>query len=388
MRFDRRSRRSPAWNRQDQTRIVRLVGMLVLVLVLIQFAARPESWEWWTRLTEPPPPPPAEAVPPDGRPTITLRHPATEPSLPMDTVVARVEQEGGAEAPSAAPSATEGTAPGTEPRPEAASQVPPSAEETSPPADRPDAAGRLPESFFTGVQNDWFGLTRAEQPALVKICQFLRTVDPAWLAERADRTVTFDVLLNDPDHYRGRPVAIQGTLRRLLPGQLRSEEGPVAVWEAYVVAPDSRNTPYLVFCNEAPPGMPRGDDLQEPVELQGYVIRRIGYATPRGEAVTLMLLAPTLTWRPMLLPSRETMQREMSWGALIFVGGMAVLVGGVLLWFFRSDRWFRRSHLHEIAEQRLAASAEELNRLAELDRGDPHHIEIDEGGESSSPRST
>jgi hypothetical protein len=388
MRFDRHSRRTPTWSRQDQMRIVRLVGMLVLVLVLIQLAARPESWEWWTTLTQPQEPSAVEAVPADERPAIPLRRPATEPSLPMDTVYARVEKEPGGEEPSASSTATEAAA-GPQSLPETTPQVPPrGTEEESPPDDQPDASGRLPDSFFTGVQNDWFGLTRGEQPALVRISEFLRTVDPAWLEARADRTVTFDVLLNNPEYYRGRPVAIQGTLRRLLAGQFFSEKGPVAVWEAYIVAPDSRNTPYLVFCNEVPGSMPRGDNLQEPVHLNAYFVRRVGYATARGEAVTSLLIAPTLSWRPMLLPSREAMQREMSWGALIFVGGMAVLVAGVLIWFFRSDRWFRHSRLHEIAQSRLDVSADELGRLAELDGGDPHHIRIDESADSAATRAT
>ncbi len=388
MRFDRHSRRSPAWNRQDQTRIVRLVGMLVLVLVLIRLAARPESWEWWTAVTQPPEPAAVDAVPADGRPAIPLHRPGTEPSLPMDTVYARVEQEPGGERPAESSPSTEAAA-GSQSLPETTTQTPPrGAEAERSPSDQPDASGRLPDSFFTGVQNDWFGLTRAEQPALVRISDFLRTVDPAWLEARVDRTVTFDVLLNDPEYYRGRPVAIEGTLRRLLPGQLRSEQGPVAVWEGYVVAPDSRNTPYLVFFNEVPPNMPRGDDLQEPVQLNAYFVRRVGYATARGEAVTSLLIAPTLNRRPSLLPNREEMRREMNWGALVFVGGMAVLVGGVLVWFVRSDRWFRRSHLHEIAQSRLDVSADELGRLAELDAGDPHHIQIEEPADSTSARSS
>lgn len=361
MRFDRRSRLSAASRRQDQARIVRLIGLLVLVVLLIQVASRPSAWNWLVALSEP-----QEAVrPPEaaaGRPAVQVRRPADQPQLPDDEVYARVAEPGDSEA------------------------------EASPDAAPEPAAGvrgggpLLPAELFDGVQDDWFGLTRAEQPALIGISRALRDVESEQWSAAADRNATFDVLLNMPEVYRGRGVTISGTLRRLLPAELHHDSDVVRLWEAYVIANDARATPYIILSNEPPAGITPGDDLEARVSVDACYVRRIAYGTPRGEAVTSLLMAPTIRWTPLTTPGPEEVRREMGYGVIVFTGGVALVLIGVLAWFFVSDRRFRRSRMHQIAESRLDAAPEALSALDALDGGDPHQIRIEEPQESPAGR--
>ena len=358
MRFDRHTRSAPYLNRSDQVRMLRMVGLLALVILLIQVAAKPESWNWFFALSEPPPGA-ASAEPPELKP-VQIRHPEEGPELPDDTYYARVT------------GATEGD-------PDSAST---GAGEL--PTETPNLA-RLPDQLLESVQDDWFGLTRAEQPALVAIAQQLREQANEELGPHADPNVTFDVLLKSPGYYRGRLMTLSGTLRRLLPAEFSAPDGPVRVYEGYVVPGDSRGTPYLVFLNDLPTGIAPGDGLEDRVEFEAYFIRRFAYPAQKGEEVTAMLFAPTLRRVSRTgLPPAEV-RRELESGMVILFSVIGVVVLGLVVWFIISDLKFRRSRLHAIAESRLDADPNALAELGALDGGDPHQIRVGEMQETPRP---
>jgi hypothetical protein len=221
-------------------------------------------------------------------------------------------------------------------------------------------------------------MTRREQPALQRVADYVRDLDPAAVRRFADPNVTFDVLISDPDDYRGSPIAFEGRVKRLVPGRVGLQDQAVDVWEAWVLTPDSRETPWLVLCNEVPAGMPRGQDLDERATIRGYFVRRYAYATAGGEAITPLVFAPVLDWRPAAPPASAAITRDFRLGALAFAGGLVLLVGLLVAWFLRSDRGYRRSRLHRIAESRLDVVPSELEALGKLDAGDPHRIRIEE----------
>ncbi|MEZ6066211.1 MAG: hypothetical protein R3B90_11000 [Planctomycetaceae bacterium] len=59
-----------------------------------------------------------------------------------------------------------------------------------------------------------------------------------------------------------------------------------------------------------------------------------------------------------------------------------VFLVALLGWFAISDRRFRGSRLHEIAESRLDADPSDITALADIDGGDPHQIRITEDDEA------
>lgn len=369
MRFDRHLNSSPYHTRRHQFRLVRLVGMTLLVMILIQWAAKPESWNWLAGLS-------SEGQLPDDatRPVrgdlkpIDVKRSADAERLPDDTYYARVDE--------ASPAPSE------------------AADPSSPRESAPDAALTgaqrgpldLPGDVWEGVADDWFGLTRAEQPALLRIAAAIDQVDPAALQQQSSREATFDVLLGHPDYYRGRPVHLEGRVRRMTPARIGLGDEARDVWEAWLFTPDSRSTPLLVYSLTPPAGMPRGEKIDEAVAVDAYFVRRYAYASIGGESVSVMLMAPRLEWSPPQPAPVRQLHAELQTSTVIG----AVLLGGALLaiglWYFLSDRRFRASRLHAISESRLDAAENELQQLAALDGGDPHRIQIDEPVEAGPPR--
>ncbi len=365
MRFDRNIPPNPYLNRRDQWRLLRLVGMVAVVMALFQVARQPASWDWFTRMGEVEPTvEPGRDLPVAPSKPIAVKGRAPAP-LPDDQIYAWVD--GAAAGPVA--SEEEGAA--------------------SPPVATGDGAAgvtkpgprMLPAEVFEGIEDDWFGMTRAEQPALLKVLDHLREMGPAAVASGATRDVTFEGLMGNPDYYRGRLVTLSGRLKRCLQGQFGSGETSQEVWEAWIVPPDSRGTPYLVYCLEVPPGMPTGEKLDEPVLVHGCFVRRFAYASIGGEAITPMVVGLQLEWAPAPLRGDERITEEMRWSTVVLALIFTVALLGTGVWYWLSDRRFRNSRLHTIGESRLDASSSDLQALSNLDRGDPHRIHIPDNGE-------
>ncbi|MCA9053604.1 MAG: hypothetical protein KDA75_07190 [Planctomycetaceae bacterium] len=355
MRFDRNVRSNPYLNRRDQFRLMRLVGLLAMIIVVIQFAAKPESWNWFFALSQPE----AESQPERSQLPTNLKPIEVKRSqpLPEDQIYARVGPT-----PSDDQTATAGN----------------DSRSTSP------VVARLPSELLDGVEDDWFGLTRVEQPALIRVASVLAGQSLDSYVQSADRDVTFDALTGNPDYFRGRLVTLFGRLRRVTRARIGVGDDAREVWEAWVFLHDSHNTPVLVYALDVPSDMPTGEKVDELTTVTGYFIRRYAYASVGGEAITAMLIAPGLHWRPAPPPTAPKLKREMQTGTLTYVSILAGVLVVVGLWFFISDRRFRQSRLHAIGESRLAASPHELESLSELDGGDPHEIRIEEPAETTS----
>lgn len=374
MRFDRHIRSAPYVNRRDQFRMLGMVGLLALVLVLIQVVRRPASWNWLFALSglsvAEEQDAPAEGELRQLKP-IEIRRKTPAAPLGEDEFYAHVGEAPSPDTPAAAPQGAAG-GPGIE-----TPRTPPTAEDSTqhPPV---SAGDRLSAEMLSGVVDDWMGMTREEQAALLRVADHLDVVDAASLSAAGDRQVTLDSLLADPDYFRGRPVTITGRLKRFVRGKIGTPDETLPVWEAWVITGDSRGVPLLVLCLTPPTGMPQGESIDEIVTASGYFLRRFAYASRGGEALTALLFAPSLEWRPAGPPLDQQVKREMNLATVIFVavGGLGLVA--LLVWFARSDRRFRRSRSHSIAESRLDASANELAALGDLDGGDPHRIQIDD----------
>ena len=361
MRFDRKVRSNPYLNRRDQFRLLRLVALLTMVAFAIPLAARPSSWNWFFAVSG------VEVEQPEGSPAslpenlkpFDIRRPGEERPLAEDEIYARVAEQ-----------------------PEQASDSE-SSVLSSPETASDDRL--LSANVLDGVEDDWFGLTRAEQPALARIADRLDTSSPAALTAQADHDVTFDALLGNPDYFRGRLVTISGRLRRCTQTRIGVGDDAREIWEAWVVMSDSQNTPCLVYCLDAPTGMPTGETLDEAATVTGYFVRRYAYASVGGEAITAMLIAPALDWRPAPPPVTPRLKQEMQWGALVWVSIVVCVLLAVGGWYFLSDRRFKQSRLNAIGESRLDAAPEDLTALAQLDGGDPHEIRVDDEAEQTAP---
>ncbi len=106
-----------------------------------------------------------------------------------------------------------------------------------------------------------------------------RATPPDKLAKDARRDVFYTHLWERPDLYRGVPVHLEGTLRKVLPHAKVSEaftpKGRLT--EAWFFTPESQRLPYVVMVEDMPPGLPIGNNLGEPVSVDAYFLKLLRY---------------------------------------------------------------------------------------------------------------
>ena len=158
--------------------------------------------------------------------------------------------------------------------------------------------------------------------------------------------------------HRGDQIVLRGTARRITkvlvdPGQDQEKLGRDHYWEIFVfvttpllqIGENFQNTyPIVYCCTELPEGLPTGEQVNEPVEVAGFIFKRYRYVTRRlihqlngtGQGrpqESPLLIGKSLSW----LPSKKP---------LPFPGGMTwlpaitalALIGWIMRGFFKSRR--------------------------------------------------
>jgi hypothetical protein len=123
-----------------------------------------------------------------------------------------------------------------------------------------------------------------------------REATPADLAGRSRRDVFYAHLWDQPKGYRGVPVHLLGTARRVL--YYKSKLSRTGwLYEAWVFTPDGQNNPYVCVFEEAPKGFPVGPNVSERVVFNGYFLKLMRYEAgdvPRAAP----LLVGRIGWTP------------------------------------------------------------------------------------------
>lgn len=210
-----------------------------------------------------------------------------------------------------------------------------------------------------------------------------RNGKPSRLAQEALKVIEeghFPVapLYNDAVNQRGELYVLEGTARRVVlveaaaaadsqRGSVAAEWGVDRYYEIDLFTADAYNLP-VVFCTlEAPAGLPLGDDINVPVRVAGFLLKRWAYDTRKKTAGgrDKPQLAPLLVGRaPILLPAPAGNRRVQQ----ITIGGGFVLALVLIVWVVwrtsRSDAQYER-----LAKRRAAQSDARFDpqRLAELD---------------------
>lgn len=131
---------------------------------------------------------------------------------------------------------------------------------------------------FTGLL-DKTELTPRDNPAYKTLLDWTRATPADRLHRLARRDVLFSQLIELPERYRGIPIHLEGTAKRIMvqetPGSKLFPKGKY--FEAYVTTPDSVYNPYILVFEDAPAGMPIGDQLNEAVAFDGYFFKLLAY---------------------------------------------------------------------------------------------------------------
>ncbi|SIN81607.1 hypothetical protein SAMN05444166_1056 [Singulisphaera sp. GP187] len=219
-----------------------------------------------------------------------------------------------------------------------------------------------------------------DMAAYKKLLTQVETLSPAALSKISRRDVLSIQIWEHPEHYRGVPIQIVGTVLRVMTYESKlSRTG--RLYEAWMVTSDSQRNFYVCVFEDPPKGFPVGDNLSERIVFNGYFFKLMKYQSGKDLG---FYVSPVLVGR-------------IGWSEPVAVGGagggapspaiwMAVAVG--LMFIVSFYRWmtglrrslsplsraaFHREHpSEEIAPEELTAW---LENVADDDQaGEPEKL--------------
>ena len=137
----------------------------------------------------------------------------------------------------------------------------------------------------------------ADRDAWFQILKTLRDKGPP--PPTALRHVSFTELFGQPQSFRGRPVAVAGTLRRLeRVAAPINDYGIDGYWQSWLEPEGGPASPVVVYFLAIPEGMPTGLAIAEQVDVAGYFFKRWAYAAKDTVRLAPLVLAATPHWSP------------------------------------------------------------------------------------------
>lgn len=208
----------------------------------------------------------------------------------------------------------------------------------------------------------------ADRDAWFEIWKTLRDHGPPPPA--AVHRVTFSELFGQPRSFRGRPVAIAGTLRRLEQVDAPANDyGIDGYWQGWLEPEGGPASPIVVYFLDVPAGMQTGLAIAEQADVTGYFFKRWAYAAKDTVRLAPLVMAASPRWSPPP-PSRPAIDfvAALTTGTILTV--MVLTLGGI--WLARRGRPSRASPPADLeralAGEEIVTTEEALRRLADADR--------------------
>lgn len=335
------------------------MGLLVLVLVLMNFAADPKMWTWLVpgKTAKEDKPAPKDI-------DYGLKFEEESPLAP-DAFRSRLDDP---KANSAAQPAIAEAAADRTPKPNdvASSQS----------AKVGDYTIAIDPELLAPVTDGWFGVRQHEAKAFFAIIAKAKDIPLKLLENAGNDRVDYTVLMTDSESFRGQPLTVEGTVRMIESVTITEKDaaetfGIDQYYVAWMWTDSSGASPYRLIATSLPDDMPQGKDLEVPAKFTGYYFKQEGYRTEQGFHVAPVLIGQHLRWNnpaasvgPLVDMSR----------ASYYVIGFAVLVAmvlGLMLWRFKvSDKKFGQKHI----EHFTTATPSELEELNKLEPHDPSEL--------------
>ncbi len=190
-----------------------------------------------------------------------------------------------------------------------------------------------PSPEFAGLR-DKTPLSFRDTAAYATLLARARGFDADALAAQARRDLLFTHLWERPERYRGVPVHLLGTARRVLSYESKlSRIG--RLHEAWIFTPESQNHPYVCIFEDVPKGFPAGGDVSERVVFNGYFLKLMSYQAgdvPRAAP----LLVGRLGWSPSEPTSEDSRRGPLFW--MVLALGLMFLVS-FSRWLWQMLRW-------------------------------------------------
>lgn len=184
---------------------------------------------------------------------------------------------------------------------------------------------------------------------------------PEALARETRRDVLMTHLWEQPAHYRGVPIHVEGTALRALRYESKlSKTG--WLYEVWVNDPDIHRIAYVCVFEDPPPGFPLGENVSEAVVFNGYFLKILKYEAhdvSRGAPV----LVGRIGWRPHGEDGAAGSGSTLQWTLIIL--GCLIFVN-LMRWLVRLAQFLRRRGT-PAAERPPAARTDSIEPV-ELDR--------------------
>ena len=320
MRFGRPPKPDPSLKPLTQFRLFRLVMLLGLVFIGVQWASQKEHWEWLVASKSQSPP-----LPSLSKLDFQVKTDPVSPALSAGEI--RITSPGSAEK---------------------------SALQTA----SVDSYAEIPADWLSEMDDGRLGLLRSEQASIDQVLERVRAISEATLHQAAARDVGFVTLNDRPNEYRGKLLGFTGILWKLTLNDEGAEpRNSEPVYDAWLYTPDAANNPTRVLFTELPATLKLGEQLDQPVEFSGYFIKRYGYATPGGTHVAPMFVARTLALRPITAVTAKAKTEPN--GSLWLTGLLVACAGsGLLIWRISRDKRPSRSRNRPAQLPHLNASTD------------------------------
>ncbi|MEO6808280.1 MAG: hypothetical protein ABI353_04125 [Isosphaeraceae bacterium] len=149
---------------------------------------------------------------------------------------------------------------------------------------------------FQGIR-DKTVLGPNDMAAYATLFRRVQETPAAELAAKARHDVVYSMLFDDPKRFRGLPIHLEGSVRRVL---VHDDADPKVVsdgrmYESWVFTPDSQNNPVVMATKTVPKTLPIGDEVLEHVSFNGYFLKQMVYRDGQNNLRFAPLLVGRLT---------------------------------------------------------------------------------------------
>ncbi len=197
-----------------------------------------------------------------------------------------------------------------------------------------DERGAAAEEF-QALTDRTLELHGEEMPAYWRLFSWVRNQSLAGLSKRAVKDVVLNDFMQSPDDFRGRLVALELNVRRVLRyPATKNRLGIENIYEVTGFTTESQAWLYFGLTADLPKGMPVGSSVEEQATFYGYFLKLQGYyqagAKPNERPLEAPVLIGRMVWHPAVVAGAQGESfSQIFWVAILGAG--LVVAGGVWL---------------------------------------------------------
>lgn len=137
-----------------------------------------------------------------------------------------------------------------------------------------------------------------ESAAYATLLERVRQTPAAELAKQARRDIFYTNVWESPKHYRGVPIHLEGTAKKILSHEVGPSMSPTGrLFEVWFYSDENRAFPYVVTIEDPPKGLVIGHELNLRVTIDGYFMKLLGYHAGDHLRAAPMLVG-RMKWTP------------------------------------------------------------------------------------------